>query len=160
MIHGTIRHRGSWLIQAWDAAPPTDPDVLLRAYHEGRGRLIQNIITNTGLQEMAKRNLGLSSTSNNKILLGSANTPTPQAAQTSLTAQTGSVNVSSRTLEGTVERYLATITSGSVGSNKNIGELGLAANAILISRVVVNPRLLLSPTKTYTTMSLIVNSAG
>ena len=160
-IVGSIHRKGYWLIQEWDPADvPTDPDALLRAYLEGRGRIIQNIITNVGIAEMAKRSLGLSSSSNNKILIGSSNTPTPQAAQTALTTQTGSVNVSSRTLEGTTERYLATVTSGSVGADKNIGELGLAANAILISRVVVNPRLLLSSTKTYTTMSLIVNSAG
>ena len=101
-IVGSIHRKGYWLIQEWDPADvPTDPDALLRAYLEGRGRIIQNIITNVGIAEMAKRSLGLSSSSNNKILIGSSNTPTPQAAQTALTTQTGSVNVSSRTLEGT-----------------------------------------------------------
>ena len=160
-MSGIIRHKGRWLIQEWEnaQAPPAEPEDLLRAYSEGRGRMINNIITNTGLVEMAKRNAGVSSSSNNKMLLGSSNTPTPLATQTALTSQTGSVNLTSRTIEGTTERYLANATTASV-SNNNLGELGLAANSILISRVVVNPKILFTVSRTYTLMALITHQAG
>ena len=158
MMHGTIRHKGRWLIQEWDAPPPMDPDYLLKAYKEGKGRMINNVITNVGIAEMAKRNTGQSSLSNNKMLLGSANTPTPLASQTGLTTQTGSVNITSRTLQGTTERYLATATTASV-TNNYLGELGLAANTILISRVVVNPKILFTTGKTYTLMALMTHQA-
>ena len=162
-MHGTIIRKGRWLIQEWDTEwyekyKPTI-DYLLRMYRAGKGRMIDNVITNAGIAEMAKRNAGVSSSSNNKMLLGSANTPTPLASQTALSSQTGSVNLTSRTIEGTTERYLGSATTASV-SNNNLGEIGLAANTILISRVVVNPRILFNSGRTYTLMSLIANSAG
>ena len=156
----TITHKCRWLIQEWDdeSAKDLTPEDLLKAYKEGKGRMIDNVTTNVGIVEMAKRNTGQSSNSNNKMLLGSANTPTPLASQTALSAQTGSVNLTSRTVEGTTERYLATATTASV-SNNNLGEMGLASNTILISRVVVNPRILFLSGKTYTLMALMAHKA-
>ena len=140
--------KGTWYINAWEKGKaPDDADVILKAYREGKGRKIDNVITNVGLAEMAKRSLGLSSTSNNKILVGASATPTPLATQTALTTKTGERNVTSRTLQGTTERYLASIESGHVGSNKWIGEMGLAAGSILISRVIVNLRYQLKPAR-------------
>ena len=98
--HGTITHKCKWLIQEWDGTPPSDPDDLLKAYYKGHGRMINNTITNGGIAEMAKRNTGQSTSTTNKMLLGSANSPTPLASQTALSAQTGSVNITSRTVEG------------------------------------------------------------
>ena len=160
MMNETIKHKGTWYIQEWDTGTePTDPDEILKAYREGKGRKIDNVITNVGLIEMAKRNIGTSSSDNNKIFVGASATPTPMASQTALTTKTGERSVTSRTLQGTTERYLTTITRGHVGSNKWIGEMGLAASSILISRVIVNPRFQLAENKTYTLMSLMTHEA-
>ena len=99
MMHGTIIRKGRWLIQEWDTEwyernNPTI-DYLLRMYRAGKGRMIDNTITNVGLVEMSKRNLGLSTSANNKMLLGRLATPTPMASQTALAGQTGSVNITS-----------------------------------------------------------------
>ena len=156
-----IISKGRWLIQDWDPKDvPTDPDVLLEWYEKhGHGRMFDNLIVNSGLIEMAKRNIGTSSTINDEIRVGSSNTPT-LPTQSSFVNRIRDIQLTSATISGTTERYLGTMGSHSALSN-TVGEMGLmASNDVLISRVVITPTFVMIPGRLYTVMAMITHTSG
>ena len=157
----SIVSKGQWLIQDWDPKDvPTDPDVLLEWYEKhGHGRMFDNLIVNSGLIEMAKRNINTSSSINDRMQVGSSNTPT-LPTQTAIVSSIRGIDVTSATLSGTTERYLGGMGYHSTLQN-TVGEMGLlASNGVLMSRVVVTPTFALIPGRAYTVMAMITHTSG
>ena len=143
-----MQHKGTWYILESDRK--LDPEEVVKKCEKGEGQIVHNIITNTGLVEIAKRNIGTSTSTNNKLIIGSENTPTPMASDTAIASQTASVDITDRTIDGTTERYHVTVDTDTVGSNsKVIGTMGIAADTILFSRVIFSAPLTMISNRTY-----------
>ena len=163
---GGIISKGRWLIQDWDPDDvPTDPDVLLEAYEKGHGRMEDNLITDRGLREMARRNLGQSTTWNGRIGFGSSNTPGPLPSQNALIRPRLAFEFTETpSPRGTTERYVFTFDGDTFGTTLNrnrVGEMGIHTRpgTGLISRVIFDPILVLDVNRTYTVLILVTHKA-
>ena len=123
------------------------------------GRLIDkiinfNIIPDVGIEEMQKRELGISHTSNAYHAIGTGNNPESES-DTALQTEVGRKAVGTRTLAGSQAQYRTEWSpSDFAGNSADIIEAGLftdSTGGICMARVVNDVALTLSTTKTLTT---------
>lgn len=99
------------------------------------------ILTNVGMNEMAKRSTDNTSTTNTHHAIGTGTT-TETVGDTSLQTQVGIKVIGTRDVVNQTERYGTSFTGGDISPPKNITEAGIftaISGGILIMRITTTP---------------------
>ena len=120
-----------------------------------------NIITDVGLVESLKRDLGTSSSSNAYMAIGTGNNP-ESPDQTNLISEISRKPVGTRSIVGLQGQYrTAWSTADFASDSAEIWEAGLfteLAGGVMVARVVSDAAMLLTSTQTLTTTCLLYTS--
>ena len=171
-IHDTIT-RSKWNFQTWDPNEIKFGKNLIKELDElnttKQVKPIQditsyNIITTAGLTEMAKRNLGTSSTSNTHHAVG-IGTRIEDLADTALQTQVGSrKSIQTKSEYAGSERYATAFSRSNVGNqNHQISEAGIftaASGGVMMVRVTTDQPATISSSSILTVSTTIQHVNG